>query len=51
MDQTNIISHAKIQQAVYIIRNQPVMLDGDLAEIYGYKLKVMALRRFEGRFC
>ena len=30
----------KIQESVYHIRGQEVMLDKDLAEIYGYELKV-----------
>ena len=30
-----------IKSKVYTIRNQKVMLDSDLAEIYGYELKAM----------
>ena len=30
-----------IRNCVYVIRGQQVMLDQDLAEIYGYELKAM----------
>jgi len=31
----------KIQKSVYIVRGQQVMLDTDLAEIYGYEVKAL----------
>ncbi len=36
-----VMTVENIQHKVYIIRGQQVMLDSDLAEIYGYELKVM----------
>jgi len=43
---------AKIQDMVYEIRGQKVMLDSDLAALYGVELKVMnqAVKRNIGRF-
>jgi len=42
----------KIQQAIYIIRGQKVILDRDLAALYGVSTKVLkqAVRRNAGRF-
>lgn len=43
-----------LQNKIYIIRGQQVMLDGDLAEIYGYETKYFNrqvknnIERFEG---
>ena len=34
-----LIATADIRSKVYIIRGQQVMLDKDLAEIYGYEVK------------
>ena len=34
-----VISEETIRERTYIIRNQKVMLDFDLAEIYGYETK------------
>ena len=33
------ISKDIIENKIYIIRNQKIMLDSDLAEIYGYETK------------
>ena len=33
------VSMDKIQKSVYLIRGEQVMLDKDLAEIYGYEVK------------
>jgi phage regulator Rha-like protein len=43
---------AKIEKMVYEIRGQKVMLDSDLADLYGVELKVMnqAVKRNIGRF-
>jgi len=43
---------AKIEKMVYEIRGQKVMLDSDLAALYGVELKVMnqAVKRNIGRF-
>ena len=38
---TEIMSVENIQNRVYIIRGQQVMLDYDLAEIYGYEVKAL----------
>ena len=35
----NILPSYKIDQLVYLIRNKKVMLDSDLAAIYGVKTK------------
>lgn len=34
-----VMSVENIQNRVYVIRGQQVMLDFDLAEIYGYEVK------------
>ncbi len=41
-----------IRNCVYVVRGQQVMLDSDLAEIYGYELKAMnqQVKRNMGRF-
>lgn len=41
-----------IQNKVYVIRGQQVMLDYDLAEIYGYEVKALnqQVKRNSGRF-
>ena len=36
---TEIMTVENIQNKVYVIRGQQVMLDYDLAEIYGYEVK------------
>ncbi|MFA6431171.1 MAG: ORF6N domain-containing protein [Candidatus Margulisiibacteriota bacterium] len=38
----NIIPAERIEKAIYFIRKQKVMLDKDLAELYGVKTKVLA---------
>lgn len=38
---TELLSVNLISEHVYVIRDQQVMLDNDLAEIYGYELKAM----------
>lgn len=38
-EKTGILTVDKIQNRVYVIRGQRVMLDYDLAEIYGYEVK------------
>ncbi len=40
-DATEIVSIESIRNCVYTIRGQQVMLDSDLANIYGYELKTM----------
>lgn len=47
-----VISAHSIQSKIYIIRNQKVMLDRDLAELYGVETKVLkqAVRRNLKRF-
>ena len=36
---TEVMSVENLQNKVYVIRGQQVMLDYDLAEIYGYEVK------------
>ncbi len=38
-EKTEILTVDKLQNRVYVIRGQQVMLDTDLAEIYGYEVK------------
>ena len=40
-DNSEILTIEEIRKRVYIIRGQQVMLDSDLADIYGYELKAM----------
>ena len=40
-EETELMTVDNIQNRVYIIRDQQVMLDFDLAEIYGYEVKKM----------
>jgi len=42
----------KVEQMIYVIRGQKVMLDNDLAELYGVKTKVLnqAVKRNRDRF-
>jgi len=49
---TNIIPAEKIVRNIYLIRNMKVMLDRDLAELYGIETKVLkqAVRRNIKRF-
>ena len=39
MNKTELISSDKVQQKIYTIRGQQVMLDEDLAELYGVETK------------
>ena len=50
MDQ--IVPIERVEQKIYVIRGQKVMLDRDLAELYGVPTKVLnqAVRRNLGRF-
>lgn len=53
MDGTKeLITTDAIRSMVYIIRGQQVMLDRDLAEIYGYEVKKLnqQVKRNIGRF-
>lgn len=36
-----IVDDKTIQEKIYLIRGQKVMLDADLAEIYGYETKTL----------
>lgn len=38
-EKTEVLTVDKLQNRVYVIRGQQVMLDTDLAEIYGYEVK------------
>lgn len=38
---TDLLTVESIRNCVYTIRSQQVMLDSDLADIYGYELKAM----------
>jgi hypothetical protein len=46
------ISLSKIEKMIYVIRGQKVMLDSDLAELYGVETKVLnqAIKRNSSRF-
>ena len=41
MDQNTQLEPTEIQNKIYIIRNQRVMLDSDLSEIYGVETRVL----------
>ena len=49
-----IVDDKTIQEKIYLIRGQKVMLDSDLAEIYGYETKMFNrqvkrnIEKFEG---
>ena len=49
---TSIIPVERIQQCIYMFRGQKVMLDSDLAILYGIETKVLlqAVKRNIGRF-
>ena len=49
---SSIIPSEMIEQRIYVIRSHKVMLDRDLAELYGVPVKVLnqAVRRNRGRF-
>ncbi|HFN6393633.1 TPA: ORF6N domain-containing protein, partial [Streptococcus pneumoniae] len=38
-DEIMLVSHESLVKKIYIIRGQKVMLDFELAEIYGYETK------------
>ncbi|KPK81279.1 MAG: DNA-binding protein [Bacteroides sp. SM23_62_1] len=48
----NIVPVEDIEKSIYLIRGQKVMLDGDLADLYGVETKVLkqAVRRNINRF-
>ena len=52
MGRTEIISTERIEKKIYLIRNQKVMIDRDLAEIYGVTTKRLnqQVKRNKGRF-
>jgi hypothetical protein len=52
MDKEIIISNQRISDKIYFIRKQKVMLDRDLAELYGVETRVLkqAVRRNKNRF-
>ncbi len=52
MNNTNTITVSKIQNLIYTIRQNQVMLDVDLAEIYGVEIRVLnqAVKRNPARF-
>jgi len=47
-----VVPVERIAHAIYLIRGEKVMLDDDLARLYGVKTKVLnqSVRRHEGRF-
>jgi hypothetical protein len=49
---SSLIPVEKIERAIFMIRSQKVMLDRDLAELYGVETRVLnqAVRRNKGRF-
>ena len=50
--QTSLIPMERIERAILLIRGEKVMLDSDLAELYGVETKAMnrAVKRNQGRF-
>ena len=51
-DKTTMIPHEKVVSKIYLIRGHKVMLDRDLAELYGVLTKRLkeAVKRNIGRF-
>ena len=51
-DNKIVIPVERVQQAIYLIRGQRVMLDRDLAKLYGVETRVLnqAVRRNADRF-
>jgi len=49
---TLVIPVERVQQAIYLVRGQKVMLDKDLAQLYGVETRVLnqAVRRNAERF-
>lgn len=52
MNKTDLISIEKIEKAIYLIRGKSVMLDRDLAVLYGVETKILnkAVKRNLQRF-
>lgn len=52
MDNRNLLPVEKITSKIYLIRNEKVLLDADLAELYGVETRVLkqAVRRNGDRF-
>lgn len=52
MSKTEILIEERIAKAIYLVRDQKVMLDADLAEMYGVETKVFnqAVKRNPNRF-
>ncbi len=52
MSQTNLISAERIERRILLVRGQKVMLDFDLAELYGVEARVLnqAVKRNLDRF-
>jgi hypothetical protein len=52
MKNTSLVPVERIQKSIYVIRGRKVMLDSDLAELYGVETKVLnqAVKRNIGRF-
>lgn len=52
MTNTNLISVERIEKAIYLIRGEKVMLDRDLASLYGVETKMLnrAVKRNLKRF-
>lgn len=51
-DETRIVPVERIERKIYFLRGQKVMLDRDLAELYGVETRVLnqAVRRNKERF-
>ena len=49
---TSLVSMERIERAIYLIRGHKIMLDRDLAELYGVSTKVLnqAVKRHKERF-
>ena len=52
MEQSSLIPVERIEKAIHLIRGERVMLDRDLAEMYGVQTKVFnqAVKRHQERF-
>ena len=50
--QISLVPLARIERAIIIVRGEKVMLDGDLAEIYGVETRILnqAVKRNASRF-
>ena len=57
MEKNELVIHERIVKSIYRIRNQKVMMDGELAELYGVPTKRLNeqvkrnLNRFPDDFC